>query len=229
MTDSSLSIIIPALGAAPGLPATLRALEEGSGLTREVLVVGGAADEPFAQRLAGDRVRLLAAGAPGRGRQLAAGAEAAKGPWLLFLHADTALARGWSQAVGRFINENGSDRRAAYFRLVLDDDSAQARRVEQLANWRCRRLSLPYGDQGLLIHRSLYEDVGGYRAYPLMEDVDLVRRLGAKRLIAFDGAAVTSAERYRRDGWWARPARNLCLLSLYFLGLPPAWLRRLYG
>ena len=75
----------------------------------------------------------------------------------------------------------------------------------------------------------LYDEIGGYKPHPLMEDVDIVRRLGARRLVLFDSAAVTSAERYRRDGWILRPARNLSLLTLYFLGLPPAWLARLYG
>ena len=71
--------------------------------------------------------------------------------------------------------------------------------------------------------------IGGFRPLPLMEDVELVRRIGRRRLVALDGEAVTSAARYRRDGWWARPLRNLTLLALYFLGLPPGWLRRLYG
>jgi hypothetical protein len=62
-----------------------------------------------------------------------------------------------------------------------------------------------------------------------MEDVDIARRLGRRRLVVLESAAVTSAARYRQGGWWLRPARNLALLGLYFLGLPPAWLARLYG
>ena len=231
MTQAALSIVIPAFNAAFSLPATLRALDEGreSGLIREVLVVDGASGDPTARMLAREPVELVHAASPGRGRQLSVGAETAAGEWLLFLHADTCLASGWSQTVGQFMARPDAARLAGYFRLALDDSSLQARRVERLANWRCRRLGLPYGDQGLLIHRSLYRQIGGYRPLPLMEDVDLARRLGAARLVALDAIAVTSAERYRRDGWWARPARNLCLLSLYFLGFPPTWLRRLYG
>ena len=94
---------------------------------------------------------------------------------------------------------------------------------------RCRRFGLPYGDQGLLISRAHYERLGGFRPLPLMEDVDLVRRIGRNDLVPLEADAITSAARYRRDGWWFRPLRNLTCLSLYFAGLPPQALRRLYG
>jgi hypothetical protein len=77
--------------------------------------------------------------------------------------------------------------------------------------------------------RVLYRQVGGFRALPLMEDVDLARRIGRRNLVALDADAVTSARRYERDGWLARPARNLSCLALYFAGLSPAVIRRLYG
>ena len=88
---------------------------------------------------------------------------------------------------------------------------------------------LPYGDQGLLIHRDLYRAVGGYRRLPLMEDVDLVRRIGRDNLVPLAADALTSAARYRRDGWLLRPLRNLTCLTLYFAGVPPQTLQRLYG
>jgi hypothetical protein len=88
---------------------------------------------------------------------------------------------------------------------------------------------LPYGDQGLLIHRDLLASVGGMRALPLMEDVDLVRRLGRKRLIALPADAVTSAVRWERQGYLRRSARNLGCLSLWFAGVPPRLIQRLYG
>ncbi|MEE8246899.1 MAG: glycosyl transferase family 2, partial [Alphaproteobacteria bacterium] len=88
---------------------------------------------------------------------------------------------------------------------------------------------LPYGDQGLLIHRDLYSRVGGFRPLPLMEDVDIVRRIGARRLVVLEAAALTSAARYRRAGYLRRSLRNLACLGLYFLGVPPRLLVRLYG
>ncbi len=161
----------------------------------------------------------------GRGPQLAAAAAAATGDWLLFLHADTRLAPGWSEAVRTAMADPA---RAHYFAFALDDPSPQARRLERLVAWRCSVLALPYGDQGLLIARGLYDAVGGYRPLPLMEDVDLVRRLGSRRLAPMPVAAVTSAERWRREGWTRRSARNLACLSLWFLGVPPRVIRRLY-
>ena len=107
--------------------------------------------------------------------------------------------------------------------------AALARRLERWVAWRVAVLALPYGDQGLLIHRSLYDRVGGYRPLPLMEDVDLVRRLGRRRLTVLGAAAVTSARRWRQDGWLRRSARNLLCLTLFYAGVPAERIARLYG
>jgi len=87
---------------------------------------------------------------------------------------------------------------------------------------------MPYGDQGLLISRALLDEVGGVPDLPLMEDVALARLLRG-RLRALPVAAVTSAARYERDGWVRRPLRNIFCLALYFMGVSPARIRRLYG
>jgi len=216
-----LSVVIPALNATAGLPATLAAL--GDAPAEVVLVDGGSTDgtAELAARLGAHVVR-----APrGRGGQLAAGAAAARGPWLLLLHADTVLAPGWGNAVRHAMRDPG---RAAYFRFALDDAAPAARRLERAVAWRCRVLALPYGDQGLLIHRDLLAAVGGMRPLPLMEDVDLIRRLGRARLGALDVVALTSAERWRRDGWLRRSARNLLCLALWFLGVPARIIARVY-
>ncbi len=200
-------------------------LSIGAGPTAEIVVVdGGSTDDTVAvARAHGARV---VAAPRGRGAQLAAGAAAARGPWLLFLHADTVLASGWAAPVTVFMA--GDAARAGYFRFALDDAGAAARRLERVVAWRCRTLGLPYGDQGLLIARRLYDAIGGFRSLPLMEDVDLVRRLGRRRLVALDHPAITSAARYQRGGYAGRSARNLLCLGLYFLGLPPRALVRLY-
>lgn len=221
-------VVMPALNAAESLTGTLAAME---GRLQAVIVAdGGSTDATVAvaERQGADVVQAER----GRGLQLAAGGEAALrsgSPWLLFLHADTRLQVGWSGAVRRHMAQPGSEGLAGYFRFRLDDASQAARRVERLVAWRCRRLALPYGDQGLLIHRALYRELGGFRPLPLMEDVDLVRRIGRARLRALDADALTSASRYRRDGYWRRPGRNLALLSLYFLGVAPERLVRWYG
>src|SRR3546814_10189436 len=95
----------------------------------------------------------------------------------------------------------------ACFRFRLDDDAGQARISERGVAARGRLLGLPYGDQGLLVSRERYEAAGGYRDLPLMEDVDLVRRL--RRVRVLDADAITSAARWRRDGWFRRSARKI--------------------
>ncbi len=230
MHERHLSIVIPALNAAQRVPATLAALDEGrrAELVREVILADGGSCDGTARLAERAGARVLE-GPPGRGRQLAAGADAAQGDWLLFLHADTVLSPGWAGAARAFMDDAGNATHAAVFRLALDDPDPRARRIERLARWRGRVFGLPYGDQGLLISRAFYDAVGGFRPLPLMEDVDLVRRIGRGRLVVLDAAALTSAARYRAGGWWLRPLRNLTLVGLFFLGAPPALLRRLYG
>jgi rSAM/selenodomain-associated transferase 2 len=217
-----LSLVVPTLNAARGLERSLASVRGG---VDEIVVADGGSTDGTLALAEGLGARVLSV-PPGRGGQLAAGAREAKGDWLLFLHADTALANGW-RAVA-LAHRRDRPERAGFFRLALDDPNPAARRVESLANWRARRLGLPYGDQGLLISRALYEAVGGFRGLPLMEDVDLVRRIGKSRLVPLDAEAVTSAERYRRDGWWRRPMRNLACLGLYFLGVPPRRIQEIY-
>lgn len=223
-----LSIVIPALNAAESLPGTLAALSAGGQSAPEVIVAdGGSTDRTVA--IARDAGARVVTAPKGRGVQLAAGAAAADGRWLLFLHADTRPAPGWREAVGRFIADGANRDRAAVFRYALDDARPAARRLERLVHWRCRVLALPYGDQGLLIARRFYDAIGGYRPLPLYEDVDIIRRIGRARLTVLPHPAVTSAARYRRSGYLRRPARNLFCLALYYLGLPSAVLQRLYG
>ena len=219
----ALSVVIPTLNAAATLPATIAALAR---LPGEVVVVDGGSGDGTAE-VAARLGALVVRAARGRGSQLAAGVAAARGDWLLLLHADTVLAPGWAAAAYPFMASN--PRSAAYFRFALDAEEPAARILERRVAWRCRRFGLPYGDQGLLIARALRAEVGGIAALPLMEDVDLVRRIGRDRLVALDVAAVTSAARYRRDGWHARSLRNLVCLGLYFLGVPPRLIARIYG
>jgi rSAM/selenodomain-associated transferase 2 len=212
-----LSVVIPTLNAAATLATTLAAV---AAVDEVVVADGGSSDGT--QALAATMGARVIQAPRGRGTQLAAGVGAASGEWLLLLHADTRLAPGWHDAAV-------TPDRAGYFRFALDSDDPRARRLERLVAWRCRVLALPYGDQGLLIHRHLLDAVGGVRSLPLMEDVDLARRLGRKRLVALETAAITSAEKWQRQGWYRRSLRNLTCLALYFAGTPPRLIARLYG
>jgi rSAM/selenodomain-associated transferase 2 len=222
-----ISAVIPTLNAAETLPWLLALLRAAPTVEEVIVVDGGSCDETASiARAAGARVIDAARG---RGIQLASGAAAASGDWLLFLHADCFLETGWEGAVHAFLTAPKAADRAGYFDFALDDAAPAARRVERIVAWRCRVLRLPYGDQGLLIARSLYDTVGGFAPMALMEDVDLVRRLGHRRLAPIGARCVASARRYRRDGYWRRPLRNLFCLSLYFAGVPPDRIARLYG
>lgn len=220
-----LSVIIPAKNAETGLRLTLDSIGED---VEVLLIDGGSSDDTAA--IAREAGAEVIASYPGRGRQLALGAEKAQGPWLLFLHADTKLPPEWRDLAQSFIDDPLNAKRAAYFWLAFDERSGSANRVAGLANLRAKTFGLPYGDQGLLIHKDFYDEVGGYRAEQnLMEDVDLIRRIGPMRLKRLHGAVVTSADKYRAGGWWARPLKNLVCLSLYLIGAPKTWYERLYG
>lgn len=221
-----LSIIIPTLNCKDDLKRTLDALAMRPEAWEIVVSDGGSQDgTPAVAELAG--ARLITA-TKGRGSQLGAGAQAARGPWYLFWHADTLPQPGWVALVERFIKNPDHDFHAAYFTLVLNDPDPAARRVERLANWRAATFGLPYGDQGLLISETYYDHLGGFKQIPIMEDVDIVRRIGRERLHALPTAAVTSARRYRHDGWWFRPLKNLCCLVLFLAGLPPRMIQEIY-
>jgi rSAM/selenodomain-associated transferase 2 len=216
-----LSVIVPTLNAAATLEDCLARL---SGVRDVVVVDGGSWDGTQAIAEAAG-ARLVVTG-PGRGAQLRLGAEAARGDWLLFLHADTLLAPGWLDAARAHI-EAGPES-AGCFRFRLDARAWQARLIEAGVALRVWVLGLPYGDQGLLVSRSLYERVGGYAEVPLMEDVDLIRRIGRLRLEILQADALTSAARWLRDGWFRRSARNLSCLMLHRFGMSEERLARLY-
>ena len=218
---AELSVIIPVLNRCRDLEATLRMLPT----VGEVIVVDGGSSDGSAQAAASKGATVLTR-APCRGAQLRAGAEQAARVWLLFLHADTRLDdAAWAAVRGKI--GRGDTSRAGAFRFRLDDPAWQARLLELGVRLRVAAFALPYGDQGLLIHRSLYEQAGGYRDLPLMEDIDLIRRLGRKRLARLEGTATTSAERWRRRGWARQSLANLRCLLLYMAGVPAERIARM--
>jgi rSAM/selenodomain-associated transferase 2 len=228
-----ISVIIPTLNAEAGLAQTLAALVPAAldGLIREAIVVDGGSGDRTAEIADEAGVAFITRGG-GRGCQLAAGAAKARFPWLLFLHADTVLAPGWEREATAFMEAVDTGRRppaAAAFRFALDDDGFRPRLLERLVALRCALLRLPYGDQGLLMPKPLYAEIGGYPASALMEDVGLVLRLGRRRITLLRTRAVTSAVRYRRDGYVRRSLRNMACLALFFLRAPQSVIARVYG
>jgi rSAM/selenodomain-associated transferase 2 len=223
-----ISVVIPTLNAARRLPPTFLSIFDAAmdGVVSEVIVSDGGSEDATL-KIARDAGATVIVGERGRGQQLRAGAGAARKPWLLFLHADTALERGWAEEAEAFMKGGGGS--AAAFRFRLADSGFQPRLLESAVALRCRFFALPYGDQGLLISRKLYDAVGGFAPIPLMEDVDFVRRLGRRRIAMLKTAAVTSAERFRRDGYVRRSLSNLSCLVSYYRGVPPERLAERYG
>jgi len=228
MTRGELSIIIPTLNAEKHLPRCLDSLSAGlgTGLIREVLIVdGGSADHTITMS-SGAGCRVISSPIPRRGRQLHIGAQNAKSDWYLFLHADTFLEPNWANTIKAQMH---FPEFAAAFALTYDSPSKEARWLEKRVGQRVRTLGLPYGDQGLLIHRSLYTEVGGYKDIPLMEDVEIARQIGKSRLRILNSKAITSSEKYERDGWRKRAWRNAFLLTRYLLGAKPEDLAKYYN
>ena len=228
-----ISVIVPTLNAEAFLAQTLAALVPAAvdGLVKEVIVIDGGSSDATAA-IADQAGATFLARSGGRGYQLMVGAHRARFPWLLFLHADTVLESGWESEAAAFMEAIDTGKQplaAAAFRFALDDAGLRPRLLERLVAIRCALLRLPYGDQGLLIGKPLYGEVGGYGSHPLMEDVDLVLRLGRRRLAMLRSRAVTSAVRYHRDGYVRRSMRNLFCLILFFLRVPTTVIRRVYG
>lgn len=222
-----ISVIIPTLNAAPVVGRALVSLSPAiiDPILTEVIISDGGSSDDIGEIAEATGARFIT-GAAGRGRQLAAGAEAARGEWLLFLHADTSLSDDWVEAARLHIGSGPG--KAGWFRLAFDAPGFAPKFVAGWANVRSRWLALPYGDQGLLIHRSLYRAAGGFPDIPLMEDVALARALGRRRLSEVGAVARTGADRYAQGGWVRRGARNLLTLTRYFLGASPEALAAAY-
>jgi len=193
----------------------------------EILVVDG---DP-----SGETIRVIRDGAvrtataeKGRGTQLNRGAALATGEILLFLHADTRLPVG---AFGR-IAAAMRDRRitGGAFRLAIDSRRRPFRIIEKGVWYRSRWLGLPYGDQGIFIRRQNFHALGGFRNVPIMEDVDLIRRIRKQkgRILILDAPIITSARRWEEEGILYCTLRNWCLILLFFLGITPEKLLKLY-
>ncbi|MDE3117750.1 MAG: TIGR04283 family arsenosugar biosynthesis glycosyltransferase [Nitrospirota bacterium] len=243
----TVSVIIPTLNEERALPQTLpRTLALGFD---EVLVVdGGSSDRT--QQIVRDllaqeterevrggqasapeprtpRLRLLAS-PPGRAAQMNVGAAASRGDVLLFLHADTQLPDNAKEAIVRALQE--PECVGGRFDLRFDRDRPLSRLIACMINWRSRLSGIATGDQAIFVRRSVFERMGGFASIPLMEDIDLTRRLNRMGPVAYlRTQVVTSFRRWETRG----PIRTILLMwllrFLYWIGVNPHTLSRWYG
>lgn len=224
--SAPISVIIPVLNAADRIGPCLGVLGEAlfEGLIHEVILADGGSTDEIAEVAEAVGARLVIAPA-GRGQQLAAAARDVRGQWVLVIHADSVMGEDWIAAVRDHMRLHPD--KAGYFRLKFESDHWMAGLVAGWANLRSRLFGLPYGDQGLLVPKTLYDRVGGYPEIPLMEDVAIARRLRG-HLKPLSSTITTDAARYEAEGWFRRGARNLITLTRYLLGTPPERLARSY-
>ncbi|MYL82522.1 glycosyltransferase [Desulfovibrio aerotolerans] len=221
------SVVVPVLGEAGRINALVDNVRTaGYGLPLEIIVVDG--DPAGTTIRAIDRPGVTGLTAPpGRGRQQNAGAAAASGEALLFLHADTRLPAGAFQAAAALLEDRAE---LGAFSLAIRASQPLLRLIAAGATWRSRFFSLPYGDQALFMRRDLFEALGGFADIPVMEDVELVRALrrAGGRVAILPSCVVTSARRWQAGGILRTTLRNLLLLLLFSLGVSPARLARHY-
>ena len=221
-----LSVIIPTLNEERTICATLARLQPPA--VSEVLVVdGGSRDGTLAHVAAAVPTAKILTPPAGRARQMNAGAAAASGDVLLFLHADTLLPA-----------TAPDDIRAAFtdprivggrFDARLDRDQGILWVISRMMNWRSRLTGIATGDQAIFVRRTVFEAIGGFPDIPIMEDVAFSARLKrAGRVAALRSCVVTSARRWERHGAFRTILLMWKLRLLYFLGVSPDRLKHLY-
>ena len=218
-----ISVIVPTDNAERLLPRCFDSLIAGAvrGVVREVIVSDAGSTDSTLLIADGAGAHIIHA-RKNRGAQMAQAAASAKSDWLLFLRPETALETGWEVEAESFISQAAMERpRAAVFRFALEDFGGEARRAEAKAALRTALFALPYGDQGLLIPKRLYQKLGGHRALADMEDADLVRRIGRRRLVSLRARAINVARPHKSA------LRGLALTLLHALRVPSRLLANL--
>ena len=172
-----ISIIIPTINEADNLPLLLSDLsiihKEG-----EIIIVDCGSEDKTIDIANIYGAKVYKSTEKNRGLQLDIGAKNSKGEWLIFLHADTRLNHDWFAKIKLFLKDD--NKFIYYFKFKINNKKIIYRVLEILVNLRSQYFKKPYGDQGLIIHRSIYLKNNGFRKIPLMEDVDFFRRLKNK-------------------------------------------------
>ena len=224
---SKLSIIMPVLNEGEGIAAALDALAVLRALGTEVMVVDGGSRDATIQRARLRADRVIAA-PPGRGLQMNAGADKASGDVLLFLHADTRLPADADHVVLNGLERSG--RVWGRFDAEIEGQSPLLVVIAWLMNLRSRLTGIATGDQAMFVRRDAFQAAGGFAAIPLMEDIELCKRLRrVSRPLCLRERVVTSGRRWEKDGVLNTVVLMWRLRLAYFLGADPKALARRYG
>jgi rSAM/selenodomain-associated transferase 2 len=218
----TISIVVPVYNE----EATIVELLEGLSSERsaEIIVVDGGSTDRTAE-FAAPRARLIRS-EMGRAAQMNAGAAAASGEVLLFLHADVRLEAGSLDQIRRAM-EDGTIV-GGNFDIRYEGDDWAASIFTRINRWR-RNWGILYGDSGIFCRRSAFERLGGYRSWPILEDYDFARRLSkAGRLALLEDPIWVSDRRWRKSGLLQTLSSWFLIQGLYYLGVPPRLLARLY-
>jgi rSAM/selenodomain-associated transferase 2 len=225
---TTFSFIVPVLNEADAinpLIGHIRSLERaGEG---EVIVVDGSSSGDTVRAVADAGIRRLSSGR-GRALQMNVGAAAAKGRYLIFLHADTRLPRRALTLIEEAMT--AGDIAGGAFDLRIDSPRLSLRLISRVASLRSRLTRIPYGDQAIFIRKEAFDRIGGYPSIPLMEDVALMRNLkkAGRRIFIIPEPAATSPRRWEAEGIVYTTLRNWSLIMAYFLGASPEKLARYY-
>lgn len=224
MQSDKISVIIPVLNEAIAIRSVLLNVAEATN-TEIIVADGGSQDETvaIAQSL-GVKVIITTAG---RANQMNAGAAAATGTILLFLHADTYLPNNFETLIFSALEDSRTI--AGAFELRIDAERRGLRLIEKMVNWRSHVLKMPYGDQAIFIRTTVFHEIAGFSNLPIMEDFELMQRLKQRGRIAILPAAVfTSGRRWQKLGVIKTTLINQLIILGYFLGVPPSQLVRWY-
>lgn len=221
-----LSIVIPVLNEADGIVRFLDVLQPIRRAGHEVIVIDGGSGDDTVQRAVSLADHVIQS-PRGRARQMNAGAAAASGDVILFLHADSLLPKHCAAAIAEGIRLSG--RRWGRFSVTLTGDRFLFRLVEWFMNTRSRLTGIATGDQGIFVERKLFESIGGFPPLPLMEDIALCTRLKrVERPICLTAAIKTSSRRWERYGAWRTIWLMWRLRFAYWRGADPSALAKIY-